>query len=268
MTRTLNLVAFVIFASSLFMRSTDPVIPLIASGLSVDPASAALLSTAFTLPYALIQPVLGAIADTFSKTRLMLLCLFIMTIASIASALAPTFEWLIAARVIAGLAAGGVVPISFAIVGDLVPVAQRQVAMGRLLFALMTGNLLGATLAGVVGDLAGWRAVFFASGAVGTVRSGGCRSGVARRRRSAEEIRSVDARAELPHHFQQSLGQNLFRRGVSRSRVHVGRVSLHRDTAASGRRDARIDRRHCHCRVRHWRRVLWSVRVAPAAASW
>ena len=71
------------------------------------------------------------------------------------------------ARVIAGLAAGGVVPISFAIVGDLVPISRRQVAMGRLLFAIMTGNLLGATLAGVVGDLVGWRGVFFVTGGFG-----------------------------------------------------------------------------------------------------
>ena len=36
-----------------------------------------------------------------------------------------------AMRVLAGLAAGGVVPIAFALVGDLVPVRERQVAMGR-----------------------------------------------------------------------------------------------------------------------------------------
>ncbi|MGH6980588.1 MAG: MFS transporter, partial [Stellaceae bacterium] len=63
MTRTLNLIAFVVFASALFMRSTDPVIPQIALGLNVEPATAALLSTAFTLPYALVQPLLGALAD-------------------------------------------------------------------------------------------------------------------------------------------------------------------------------------------------------------
>jgi predicted MFS family arabinose efflux permease len=169
MTRTLNLIAFVVFASSLFTRSTDPVVPQIASGLSVEAATAALLSTAFTLPYALIQPLVGALADTVSKTRLMLLCLFIMTCANIASGLAPSFEMLVVARVAGGLAAGGVVPISFAIVGDLVPVAQRQVAMGRVLLALMIGNLLGATLSGVIGDLAGWRAVFFSTGAVGAL---------------------------------------------------------------------------------------------------
>ena len=82
---------FVVFASSLFMRATDPIIPQIAVGLSVDAATAALLSTAFSLPYALIQPVLGALADTFSKSRLMLLCLFVLTSASIVSGLSDQF---------------------------------------------------------------------------------------------------------------------------------------------------------------------------------
>src|SRR5665647_485073 len=100
MNRTLNLVAFVVFASSLFMRSTDPVIPQIAAGLHVELATAALLSTAFSLPYALVQPLLGALADSFSKARLMLLCLLIVTLATLVCGFAPSFEVLMASRVI------------------------------------------------------------------------------------------------------------------------------------------------------------------------
>jgi MFS transporter, DHA1 family, inner membrane transport protein len=169
MNRTLNLLALVVFASALFMRATDPVIPQIATGFNIEPATAALLSTAFTLPYALVQPLLGALADMFSKARLTLLCLLILTAASVVCGLAPNFEVLTGARMVAGLAAGGVVPISFALVGDKIPVAERQVAMGRLLFAIMTGNLLGATCAGVVGDLIGWRGVFFATALFGAI---------------------------------------------------------------------------------------------------
>lgn len=169
MNRTLNLIAFIVFACSLFMRSTDPVIPQIALGLKVEPATAALLSTCFTLPYAFVQPLLGALADALSKARLMLLCLVLLITATFVCGFAPSFEVLAGARVIAGLAAGGVVPIAFALVGDKVPFAERQVAMGRLLFAIMTGNLLGATCAGVVSDLVGWRGVFFVTGAFGAL---------------------------------------------------------------------------------------------------
>jgi predicted MFS family arabinose efflux permease len=72
-------------------------------------------------------------------------------------------------RIIAGMTAGGIFPIAFAVAGDRVPVAQRQVAFGKLLFAAMSGNLLGASAAGVIGDLIGWRGVFYASGAINLV---------------------------------------------------------------------------------------------------
>jgi predicted MFS family arabinose efflux permease len=162
----LNLMAFVVFATSLFMRSADPVIPQIAHGLAVEPATAALLSTGFTLPYALVQPLLGAIADMLSKTRLMAGCMLLLGVSSLACALAPNFEMLMTLRVIGGAAAGGVFPIALAIVGDQVPVRQRQVAIGRILFAAMSGNLLGASGAGVVGDLIGWRGVFIGTGVI------------------------------------------------------------------------------------------------------
>src|SRR6516165_1634562 len=169
MGRVLNLMAFVIFATTLFMRSVDPVIPQIAQDLKVTTTTAAMLSTGFTLPYALVQPVLGALADMFSKTRLIALCMLIVGVATLACGLATNFETLMALRVVAGATAGGVFPIALAVAGDRVPVQQRQVAIGRLLFAAMSGNLLGASGAGVVGDIFGWRAVFFFTGAIDLV---------------------------------------------------------------------------------------------------
>jgi len=172
MSRVLNLMAFVVFATTLFMRSVDPVIPQIAHGLNVAPTTAALLSTGFTLPYALIQPVLGALADMFSKTRMMALCMLALGLTTLACGLVTNFEMLMGLRVLAGLAAGGVFPIALAVAGDRVPVQQRQVAIGRLLFAAMTGNLLGASGAGVVGDTIGWRGVFFLTGAIDLIALG------------------------------------------------------------------------------------------------
>src|SRR5450631_3584919 len=166
MGRVLNLMAFVVFATSLFMRSVDPVIPQIAAGLNVEPTTAALLSTGFTLPYALVQPILGALADMFSKARLIAICMLILGITTLACGLVTNFETLMVLRVLAGMTAGGVFPIAFAFAGDRIPVAQRQVAFGKLLFAAMSGNLLGASGAGVIGDLIGWRGVFFVTGAI------------------------------------------------------------------------------------------------------
>lgn len=169
MTRVLAIVAFAGFGSSLFVRSVDPIIPQIAADLAVETATAALLSTAFAIPYAFIQPVLGAAADVYGKARLINGCLVLLVAMSLVGAVAASFPVLLASRVVAGIASGGTFPIALAIVADLVPVQQRQVAIGRLLAATLTGNLLGAAGAGVVTDLLGWRAVFVATALLGTV---------------------------------------------------------------------------------------------------
>ncbi|MEA2987992.1 MAG: transporter, family, inner rane transport protein [Alphaproteobacteria bacterium] len=144
----------------MFTRAVDPVIPQIAAEFAIDLNTAALLSTAYTLPYALVQPVLGTVADFFGKTRLMNLAVLIVSIAALICALAPSFPVLVATRIGAGLIAGGVFPVAMALIGDLAPVHQRQVAIGRLLAIGLTGNLIGASIAGVIGDVLGWRGVF------------------------------------------------------------------------------------------------------------
>jgi len=169
MSNVLNVMAFACLVTSLFTRSVDPIIPRIASSLAIDTSTAALLSTAFAIPYALVQPILGAAADMFGKTRLMTWSLVILTLAGFTCAISTNFPMLLASRVVAGIASGGVFPVAVAITGDLVSVDRRQLAIGRLLAAAMTGNLLGASAAGLIGDLISWRGVFFACGLIGSI---------------------------------------------------------------------------------------------------
>jgi predicted MFS family arabinose efflux permease len=158
--RVLFTAALAIFASSLFVRAVDPVIPQIAGDLTLDTATVALLSTAFALPYALVQPVLGVLADMFGKGRLMNIAMATSALAGAIGAVAPNFAVLLGSRILSGVVAGGIFPIALALAGDLVPIARRQVAIGRLLAAAMFGNLLGSPFAGIVGDTIGWRGVF------------------------------------------------------------------------------------------------------------
>jgi MFS transporter, DHA1 family, inner membrane transport protein len=169
MNRVLSIVGLVTFATSLFTRAVDPVIPQIAASLWIEAATAALLSTAFALPYAILQPVLGPIADVWGKVRVMTACLLMLTLAGFASAVATSFAMLLALRMLSGIVSGGIFPASMALAADLAPINQRQVALSRILFAGMGGNLLGASLAGIVGDLIGWRGVFVVTGTIGLV---------------------------------------------------------------------------------------------------
>ena len=84
----LRIVSLVVFASTLFTRAVDPVVPKIAHDLGIDVKTAALLSTAFTFPYAFTQPVLGTIGDFFGKTRLMNVSLAVVVTTTLVCAFA------------------------------------------------------------------------------------------------------------------------------------------------------------------------------------
>src|SRR4051795_2010565 len=160
------------FITALASRATDPIIPPIAHDINVSANAVALLTTAFALPFALVQPVLGPVGDMVGKVRVMIACLAVTILAMLVSGLATDFTMLMASRVVAGAAAGGIFPVGIAVIGDLVPVQERQVAIGRWLTAVITGNLLGSSLAGVVGDLVGWRGVFFVITGLGVLALG------------------------------------------------------------------------------------------------
>jgi predicted MFS family arabinose efflux permease len=159
MNRALIVVGFVAFATSLSFRAIDPTVTLIAIDFAMPPERAALLSTAFALPFALAQPVLGPIADATGKTRVITACVVVLLVASLAGAAAPDFRTLLVTRIFAGVAAGGIFPSALALTGDLVPVERRQIALGRLVACALSGAVLGATVGGAVGDLFGWRGV-------------------------------------------------------------------------------------------------------------
>jgi predicted MFS family arabinose efflux permease len=153
-------VSMIGFATALSTRAVDPVIPPIAASLQTDAATVALLSTAFALPFALAQPFLGPLADMFGKVRMMILCLVVIIAASLICAVATSYEMLLVARIVCGVATGGIFPVGMAIIADAVPVVERQVGIARWLAIVIGGNLLGAAFAGAVADFFGWRAVF------------------------------------------------------------------------------------------------------------
>ena len=84
--RILGIVMLAIFASTLSVRAVDPVIPQIAADLATEATTAALLSTAFALPFAMTQPVLGALADRLGKTLLMTISLVALIVTAFAAA--------------------------------------------------------------------------------------------------------------------------------------------------------------------------------------
>jgi predicted MFS family arabinose efflux permease len=154
------------FAGTFSSRAVEPIVGIIARDLSSTPQTIALLSAAFTLPYAFIQPVLGPVGDALGKERIMKVALAVLFVTLACSIFAPSAETLFALRIIAGAAAGGAVPLSIALIGDRVEMAHRQVALSRYLVAIIIGQLAGSSFAGLLAEWIGWRGVFTISTAM------------------------------------------------------------------------------------------------------
>jgi len=154
------------FASGFAMRIVDPLILPIAQQFEVTPATAALLTSAYALPYALAQPFLGPLGDRFGKVRCIRACVVVLAIALVLGALAPSFAWLLGSRLVAGAFAGGLIPLVLAGFGDAYDLQQRQVMVGRLLVVIISGQMLGSAAAGLVSDAFGWRSALALAAAV------------------------------------------------------------------------------------------------------
>src|SRR5260221_10303594 len=98
---------------------------MIAGDLAIDVKTAALLSSAYTFPYALVQPALGVTGDFFGKTRLMNLCALVVALSALVCALAMSFSLLLAMRVAAGVVGGGGFFLGGGLPRGLVPAHHR-----------------------------------------------------------------------------------------------------------------------------------------------
>src|SRR5258708_27866506 len=99
------------FITALASSATDPIIPPIAHDINVSAQAVALLTTAFALPFALVQPVLGPIGDMVGKVRVMIACLAVTIVAMAVCAFATNFSMLLGPRIVAGAVAGGTSPV-------------------------------------------------------------------------------------------------------------------------------------------------------------
>lgn len=185
----------------------SPALPSIAHTLAVAPTAAAIVLTAYLLPYGALQPVCGRLGDGVGRLRLLRIIVLGLCVGTFLCAVVPNLPFLIAARVITGCFAAGIISVSQAFVGDVVGPRNRAGAVGILMGITFTGQGLSAGLGGILTDLVGWRAAFAAFGILAalawlglfTLREPKCQEGFDRRDRQGDSnelhatIQDVDA---------------------------------------------------------------------------
>lgn len=119
------------------------------------------LATAFLVSYMVAAPLLGALADRFSRWPIVGLAVILWSLASGASGLAATFAILIATRVFVGIGEGGYGPAAPTILSDLYPVATRGRVLAVFNVAIPVGSALGYVLGGLITAHFNWRYAFY-----------------------------------------------------------------------------------------------------------
>ncbi len=157
------------FASGFALRVVDPIVLPVAAHFSVTPAASALLNSAYALPYALSQPFLGPIGDRFGKERCIQVCIGGLAVMLAAGAFATSFAFLLATRIVAGIFAGGLIPLVLAGLGDTYAMSERQVVLGRMLLAIISGQMLGSVVSGLANAAFGWHSALVIASAIGAL---------------------------------------------------------------------------------------------------
>lgn len=148
----------VAIAISYNQRMLDPLTALIAREMLVDPAMVVLLSPAFSLPYAMAQPILGPLSDSIGKTVVILACAGAALVATAVSYFVTDFNTLFALRMLTGVAAGGVLPVTMAMIADRTPPDKRQVALSRYMITMILAQLFTSPLSAAIAQQFNWHA--------------------------------------------------------------------------------------------------------------
>ncbi len=136
-------------------------LPQMMSGLATDVLTIRWVVTCFLISTAVMMPSLGWIGRVLGNKNLYLTGLIVFTSASALCGLAPNVYVLIALRVVQGLGAGVLMPMSMVLMVENYPPEKR--GMGTALWGLgaSLGSVMGLPLGGYFADAVDWRAVFY-----------------------------------------------------------------------------------------------------------
>lgn len=154
-------VALATFMNVLDSAIANVSIPAIAGDLGVSPAQGTWVITSFGVATAISVPLTGWLSQRVGQARLFVGCVILFTFFSWMCGAAPTIEWLIAARVLQGLAAGPMIPMSQTLLLASYPRSMAGTALSwwsmTTLFAPVVGPLLGGWLT----DNLSWPWIFY-----------------------------------------------------------------------------------------------------------
>jgi predicted MFS family arabinose efflux permease len=163
------LLAFLQFTLVLDFMILSPLGAILLDELHIDTAQFGLVVSAYAFAAGLSGVLLAPYADRFDRKTLLVAAYVGFLTGTLLCGIAPSYNLLLAARVITGLFAGVLGGVVMAIVADVFPYAQRGRAMGAIQTSFGAAQVLGIPVGLALANAFGWHAPFLLIVAVGLV---------------------------------------------------------------------------------------------------
>ncbi len=155
-----GVLAFLQFTIVLDFMVISPLGAILMPALNITPKQFGIAVSAYAFSAGIAGLFAAGFADNFDRKRLLLFFYAGFVLGTLLCGLAPTYEFLLFARIITGLFGGVIGSISFAIVTDLFPYEKRGRVMGFVQTSFAASQVLGIPLSLYLSNLWGWHAPF------------------------------------------------------------------------------------------------------------
>jgi len=161
-------ISLAMFLSVLEQTIVGPALPTIGARLG-DINALSWVSGAYLLSATVATPLFGKLSDIYGRRCILLTGISIFIVGSVACALAPKMWVLVAARAVQGIGGGSILPISHAIIGDMVPPKERARYQSRLAVIFMGASISGPLIGGMLTDHLHWSLIFWINLPIGVL---------------------------------------------------------------------------------------------------
>ncbi|MFN3720692.1 MAG: MFS transporter [Rhizobium rhizophilum] len=141
----------------------------VSADLGVSIAAAGLLISGYALGVVFGAPILTALSSRWPRKTVLIALMVIFTIGNIACAIAPNYETLMAARLLAALSHGTFFGVGSVVATGLVAPERRASAIAIMFTGLTVANIAGVPFGTWLGQEYGWRTTFWAVAVVGVI---------------------------------------------------------------------------------------------------